>query len=105
MQWKRTALLALCVTGLLGQEAKRPHLDEITVDVNREAPLHRQTCKHSSFGYLHFGTRTDLTPSEVGEAILADLADGNVLTVYPQSKSGILVYAGCPLTADRESPH
>jgi hypothetical protein len=63
-----------------------------------EAPLSPPTCKESSYGYLHMGERTKIAPVEVGDYVQGELDDGKIVTVYPESKSGVFVYSKCPTT-------
>jgi hypothetical protein len=91
MQLKRVALLTLAVSTLLGQQWTIAN-----IRVRGEPPLRHATCKHSAYGYLHIAERTKLTPSEIGQYVAASIDSGTTLAVYPESKSGIFVYAACP---------
>ncbi len=99
---KLLTLSLILPVALLCQEKNRPAIDMITVNAGpSEPPLSPATCTESSYGYLHIGERTDLTPEEIGRYIEADSSDGKVLTVYPKSKTGIFVYAECKSKASR----
>jgi hypothetical protein len=98
MQTIRKLLLVLTVASIaiLGQDKAK--IDKITVSVAdpEEPALHPATCQLPTYGYLHLGTRTDLTPQEIGEYVVSALADGKVVTIHPPSKSGVYAYADCP---------
>jgi hypothetical protein len=91
MRFKRIFLLTL-VAGIIFAQQYR--IESITVQ--GEPPLRSATCKAGSYGYLHVGERTKLTPIEIGQYVAAKIADGAILTVYPESKSGVFVHVECP---------
>jgi hypothetical protein len=91
MQIKKAFILALLAGGISGQQW---HVDSVTV--RGESPLLPATCKESGYGYLHLGSRTKLTATEIGDHVLAGIGSGEILTIYPESKSGIFVYGECP---------
>ncbi len=77
----------------------KPKVEKITIGVGpSQPPLTGASCKESSYGNLHQGDRIKPTPSEIGEYILRVIQEGNIVTVYPESKDGIFVYARCPRT-------
>ena len=94
---KYLGYLALAAITLFGQQFTKPRIKSITVAPG-EPPLRTATCKSSSYGLLEINGRYNLTATEIGEYVLADTRTGNILTIYPQSKSGMFVYARCPVT-------
>ena len=97
---RRLIIVTLFITIVLtGQEVTK-----ITIRVGpSEPPLAAASCKESSYGNLHNGDRTKLTEQEVGEYILRTLRAGNIITIHPESKSGIFVYARCPNTEPKDA--
>jgi hypothetical protein len=92
--FRSVAILGIALT-LSAQD--KPKIDKITITVGpSEPPLKPALCKESSYGNLHYGDRTKLTPSEIGEYVLRVTEEGNIVTVYPGSKDGIFVYARSP---------
>jgi len=93
---RNVAILTFVGVAVLAQD--RPNIDKITVKLAPpdEAPLRPAVCKEHSYGYLHMGQRTALTPEEIGRYAVAALNEGRIVTLYPESKSGIYVFAKCP---------
>lgn len=88
--------LLLSILGSL--PAQEPNWKIANITVRGEAPIHAPTCTASEYGYLHIGDRTQLTTAELGDYWVSETAKGKILTIYPESKSGIFVYADCPKT-------
>jgi hypothetical protein len=96
MQTLLRLLVATTLAVVLSAQNKL-EIKRITVAVGpSDPPLNSASCKESSYGDLHNGQRTNLTPAEVGEYVLRTIKEGNIITVYPESKNGIFVYARCP---------
>jgi len=89
-------IMAVATVSVLAQNA--PNTDKVTVKVGgpSQPPLAIASCKESSYGNLHHSHRTKLTPEEIGEYISRVIQGGNIVTVYPETKDGIFVYARCP---------
>ena len=78
--------------------AQLPQVTIGSIGVRGEPPINKTPCSNPHFGYLHSGSRTDLTAAEIGEYVLSEIGDGKTVTVSPRSKSGIFVKETCPLS-------
>ncbi|HTR38551.1 MAG TPA: hypothetical protein VMH80_21735 [Bryobacteraceae bacterium] len=96
-------ILAMVISAIAAQDgSKRDAKITITVGPS-DSPLNAASCKESSYGNLHNGDRTKLTPGEIGEYVARVIKEGNILTIYPESKDGIFVYARCPNSEPKAS--
>lgn len=97
-----TLICAICCllgeATVVSQKSGKRRIPTVTT-VNSELPLSLATCKISYSGYLEMDGGTKLTETEIGNFVNSNLREGYVLTIYPQSKSGIFVNMECPPTA------
>lgn len=78
---------------LLAQEPTQP---KMTIVGAPPEPIAEGTCTFSTFGYVKLnGKATEFSGAEFGNAVLAALRQGYVLTIYPPTKSGIFVNQEC----------
>src|SRR5580704_9001126 len=98
MKMRMTLILVICsllsVATLLGQDTNKPRIGNITVLPSDPIPT-TGNCTTSRAGYLEKGGRTNMTKAEIGEFVDSSLRDGYILTIYPQTKSGIFVNMEC----------
>jgi hypothetical protein len=97
MQIKQLAPIALVGLALVAQSTHPLNDVRIkSVEIgDPEPPLHSVKCQGPTYGYLHLGERTKLTPAEIGDYVLSAAADGKLVTLYPESKSGIFAREAC----------
>lgn len=97
-------LLAIMAIAFVASPQDKPKIDKIVITVGpSEPPLKAASCKQSSYGNLHNGDRTRLTPEEIGEYVTRVIKEGTIITIYPESDSGIFVYARCPNSEPKAS--
>ena len=97
MQGKSLRFLFATLLGavsLFAQQTDKPRISTLTV-VPSEPIQPTGNCKSNTGGYLNKDGRTALTNSEIGQFVSDKLHDGYILTVYPATKNGIFVSAGC----------
>jgi hypothetical protein len=86
---------------LFSQQASKP---KITIAGTPSEPIAVGTCTSSTFGYVELnGRRNGFTDAEFGNAMIAALHQGYVITVYPPTKSGIFVNQECNGSLNRLS--
>jgi hypothetical protein len=94
IHWSLIPILALA---LFGQE---PSKRGVTITPIPPEPIAVGTCTSSTFGYLEWnGKRTGFTEAEFGHMLMPALRQGDVLTIYPPTKSGTFVNSECHGTA------
>jgi hypothetical protein len=99
---KRPLLFLLLASTLCAQESK-PHIGRIAA-LPSELPLVTATCTASRSGYLEKDGRTKITEAEMAMFIAASLRDGYILTIYPESKSGVFVDMECAASNKLTAP-
>jgi hypothetical protein len=87
----------LFATALAAQESK-PQISNIAA-ISGEGPLFPPTCTASRSGYLENQDKK-MTEAEIAKFITSSLRQGYVLTIYPDSKSGIFVNMECVPSAN-----
>jgi hypothetical protein len=95
------ACFTLCALTLSAQEPTKPQISKITA-LPAEAPLSLATCTASRSGYLE-KKGTKMKEAEMAKFITFSLREGYVLTIYPESKSGIFVNMECPASANSKA--
>jgi len=90
---RKLFLFALFALTLAAQESK-PQISRITA-LPGEGPLSPPTCTASRSGYLE-NSGKKMTEAEIAAFVTSSLREGYVLTIYPDSKSGIFVDMECP---------
>ncbi len=96
-------LLILAVASVLTAQESKPTIGRIAA-LPSEPPLSAATCTASRSGYLEKDGKTKITEAEMATFIAASLRDGYVLTIYPESKSGIFVNMECAAPAPTATP-
>lgn len=99
---KTILLTALLLLPAAAQESK-PRIGRIAA-LPSEQPLIAATCTASRSGYLEKDGKTKITETEMATFIAVSLRDGYVLTIYPESKSGIFVNMECAVPAPMATP-
>jgi hypothetical protein len=84
----------LCALTLPAQESNKPQIRKITA-LPGDTALSPPTCTASRQGYLESSGKK-MTEAEMARFVTSSLREGYVLTIYPESKSGIFVDMGCP---------
>lgn len=106
----RLVLAILMITAAVAtsssQEPTKPAITSITA-LPSDPILTTGSCTASRSGYLQEKGRTKLTKAEIGEFVRDSLSDGYVVTIYPETKSGIFVDMECvarnPIAAEAPS--
>jgi|SRR5579864_3028999 len=94
---KRIFIFAALCLAVVGQDVadKKPSMS-VRILPSEEIP--RGTCQHPTSGYLgdfQTGRTTSLSKAEIGEYVLSMISQGYVLTLYPQPRQRIFVFADC----------
>jgi hypothetical protein len=93
MQLSKAALLILAIPVAFGQQIPKPQLSNVAARPSDPMPT-SVTCTASWSGYLqHKGKK--VTDAEISRFVSSSLHDGYVLTMYPETPSGIFVDMVC----------
>jgi hypothetical protein len=87
--------ILLCVLPLIAQEPNKPQIGNV-IALPTEKPVAVGTCAASRSGYLEKDHRTKMKEAEIAKFVSSSLLDGYIVTIYPESKSGIFVNMECP---------